>query len=171
MTPINPDWVRWIIASLYSHFHQSIEVEQGLQTHMTGERFDLKFRKNTHCEVRVDGPRFKEISKGLFYVYLEVNIFVSVNMGNETPTTSKKHQLYGMAIEQGKVLKALSQAIPILKLGSGINDTGEQLCCLTLSTASGRKDMIEINNYGQIDQNVPLQQSSLEAHYFMECEF
>ena len=139
-----------------------IEVQQELQTHMTGERFDLKYRKENHCEVRVDGPRYKEVSKAYFHVYVEINIFASINM-------TKK--LYTMDIVQGKIQYAMTHAIPIYKLGNGTEDTGEQICCLTLLDNKNPKDAIETNNFGQIDPHVPLQQCALEGHYQMECDF
>jgi hypothetical protein len=163
MTPINPNWTRWIVAGITKHFHNTIQVEQGLQTIDAGIAFNMGTREDAHCEVRIDGPRFKEISKGYFNAYVEVNIFISINMD--------KHNMYKMPTVMGIVQNAMSQIITIYRVGNGPADDGTKVCCLTLIDNNNPKEAVETNNFGQIDPNVHLHQAAIEAHYEMEGDF
>lgn len=163
MTPINPDWTRWIVASITKHFHNAIEVEFGIQTIDPGIYFSTTTRESKYCEVRVDGPMFKELSKGYFNARVQVNIFISIDMDRTDMTV--------MPTIMGIVQNAMSKSIVVERLGSGENDDKSKVCCLTLIDSYGLRDAIETNNYGQIDPNVPLHQATCEAHYEMESDF
>lgn len=163
MTPINPDWTRWIIASITKHFHNAIEVTHDIKTHDPGSIYRLRDREGTHVEVRVDGPRFKELSRAYFNAYVEVNIFINVDIS--------EIDLYKMPTVMGLVQNALTQPIIIQRLGSNPQDDKSKVCCLTLVDNANPKEAVETNNFGQIDPNVPLHQAACEAHYELESDF
>jgi len=163
MTPINPRWTKWIIASITKHFHNTLQVDAGIQTHDPGTYYTTKDREDQHCEVRVDGPRFKELSKAYFNAYVEVNIFISVDMDRQ--------DMLKMPIMMGTVQNAMTQTITVYKLGNDAEDDGSKVCCLVMLDNSNRTEAVETNNFGQIDPNVPLHQAACEAHYELESDF
>ena len=163
MTPINPRWTKWIIASITKHFHHKLQVDAKIQTHDPGSFYKIGNRESQHCEVRVDGPRFKELSKAYFSAYVEVNIFISVDMDRKN--------IFQMPTVMGIVQNAMTQTITVYKLGNDEEDDGSKVCCLVLIDSNNRKDAVETNNFGQIDPNVPLHQAACEAHYELESDF
>ncbi len=163
MTPINPNWTKWIIASITKHFHDRLQTISGIHTHDPGSYYRLNNRDSEFCEVRVDGPRFKEISKGYFSSYVEINIFISIDMD--------KGDMLRMPTLMGTVQNAMTQPIVIYRLGNGCDDDKSKVCCLTLIDSANKKEAVETNNFGQIDPNVPLHQAACEAHYELESDF
>lgn len=163
MTPINPRWTKWIIASITKHFHNLLEVDSGIQTHNPGTHYSLAERESEHCEVRVDGPRYKELSKAYFNAYIEVNIFMSVDMD--------RSDMFKMPTMMGIVQNALTRPITVYRLGADAEDDGTKVCCLVLVASTHPKEAVETNNFGQIDPNVPIHQAACEAHYELEGDF
>jgi len=163
MTPINPRWTKWIIASITKHFHTKLQIDAGIQTTDPGRRYKLSNRDSQHCEVRVDGPRFKEISRAYFNAYVEVNIFMNVDIDRE--------DILKMPTLMGIVQNAMTQPITVYKFGNDAEDDGSKVCCLVLVDSSNKKEAVETNNFGQIDPNVPLHQAACEAHYELESDF
>lgn len=163
MTPINPRWTKWIIASITKHFHDKLQVDAKIPTHDPGTHYSLKERESQHCEVRIDGPRYKELSPRYFNAYIEVNIFISVDMD--------RGNMLKMPILMGTVQNALTQTITIYRFGTDPEDDGSKVCCLVLYYNTHAKEAVETNNFGQIDPNVPLHQAACEAHYELESDF
>ena len=72
MTP-NPNWPRWIKASIAQHFKNAIGTN--LFVHLEGEDRRTK-DKHAYCEVRLDGPKSNELSKGYWEIDITIDVLV-----------------------------------------------------------------------------------------------
>jgi hypothetical protein len=117
--------------------------------------------KASYVEIRVDGPYFTERSKDDFLLTLEVNLLV------QTVIDPSKN-LYEHSATCGVCSGAMT-TIPVYKLGNEVGDDLSQIGCLEREDEKPR-DHVKVNNFGQIETDVKLQQSTVEAHYKIELE-
>jgi hypothetical protein len=147
----NPNWNRWLRASVIKHFATELAI---FNPHVEGvKRTDMC--KDDFCEIRMDGPYFAEISKNVYDVTVEVNILIQTAM-----TRSKN--LYTHEIIGGAVCAAFV-TIPVFKLGQESGDDGTQIGCLQRMDQPQRP--IKVNDFGQIEAATLLRQATVEGHY------
>lgn len=150
----NPNWNRWLRASVNKHFAAQLSAYNVFIEGMKRTRND----KDDFCEIRMDGPYFREVSKDYFEVYIEVNILV------QTAITRSKN-LY----QHEDILGAASAAfttIPVFKLGSNDGDDESQIGCLNLR--SQPQDPVKVSDFGQIKAETELRQACVEGHYTIQ---
>jgi len=122
------------------------------------EGLDKDTNPPTAAEFRMDGPRFKEISKGYWEVWIAINVFISVTMKDDD--FHDKYRLFGT------IAQALNTTIPVFKFGDGIDDDREvQVGCFNLIQDSFNH--IQVNYFGQIEKVIRVEQGTVEAHYRM----
>ena len=143
---MNKDWPRWIWASLTTYF-----------TSKLNPLFIEGFDRNTNAEsdfyeLRINGPVFHELTKDQWLITIDVNVLVTST--KDQNDAYKVHRLVGVAAE------AFIKAIAVMRYG---DDPDEQIGCFALSD-----DGIIITNFGQIDVDVNVLQSTIEATYSME---
>ena len=149
---MNELWPLWITASLNSHAESALTNK--IDFYFEGADRDTA-KLSSWAEIRVDGPSFtKNGSKNEYDITMEINILVSTRMGTGS-------QSYAPYVNSGKACLIFTDDIPIYKLGQ--NQDGTHLGCLTLT--KGRREKIAVSNFGIIDPQVKIFQSSIEAHY------
>lgn len=156
MSTINPHWNRWIRASIAKWF----EDHKGdmVMFHEGDDRTTDKIPE--FVEVRMDGPRIKELSKN----YFRLDVFVNAL----TQCAMNKDNVYAHEVLKGKVQAIFERCIPVMKYGNGADDDRTvQLGTLTLQY-SRPLDQLKVADFGQIDEVVRLQQATVEGHYRME---
>ena len=154
---INPNWSRWIFASLSKHFYDAYTAA-GVPLFIEGQHRDTR-QLPDFFEMRVDGPDLHEISKDCYYFRVEVNILVQSVM-NDT-NYHRIHQNVGVAAA------AFAKAIPVYRKGNGPQDDQSFVGCLQLLQNKSSRDFLEINHFGQIDVSTKLIQATVEGHYKM----
>jgi len=152
MSTANPNWSKWIFASVCQHFRGTL---LGVDLFIEGERratSDLQ----SFCELRIDGPDLTEVSRNEFRAYMEINVLIQQAIGND---------LYALRAVAGEVQAAFTD-IPIFKYGSGVGDDGSSVGCLQLIQKEPR-ERIAFRYFGRIKPDVPLEQATVEGHYEM----
>lgn len=145
---MNPNWPRWIWASVSKWFSDIIT--PNIPMYVEGDDRGTGLLA-TYTEFRMDGPTGKEQNKGIWALYIAINVLVVVKK-NETDT----HTQFKI---QGQVTNAFTQVIPIYRYG----DDDGFIDCLTLRTDN--RNGIIISQFGQISPDLNVLQSTIEGHY------
>lgn len=152
--PANQNWPRWIFASVSKHFNDR---RGGLAFYIEGQERNVPAPKDL-LELRLDGPYLTEVNKDYWRLYIEVSILIQAIKDD-----ADYHRIHS---HSGLVAQAFT-TIPVYKFGVGVDDDQTQLGCLELVQNLGKRERIQINNFGQIEQSTPLLQTSVEGHYEM----
>lgn len=141
---MDPNWIRWIVASLNKHFKNSITIPVYLENE--NRRTDPL---EDYAEFRWSGPRFSEQSKDYWYIEVDIDVLVfSKGTGRNG---------YTPEVGIGSVLAAFTADIPVFQLP----DPNLQLGCL-------RKEQdIIVTNFGLPKDQGRLRMASVEATYCM----
>lgn len=155
----NPNWPRWIFATVSKHFTDAAAVAN-LPMFIEGQHRNTRKLKD-FFELRMDGPTLREVSKGCWVLRIEVNILVQSTMND-----SNYHRIHQNV---GILSAAFVKSIAVFKLGKDDPDPDDQtfLGCLNLLQNRESQDFLEINHFGQIEVNTKLVQASVEGHYSM----
>jgi len=153
----NPNWPRWIFATVSKHFTDAGTVA-GFPLFIEGQHRATRKLKD-FFELRMDGPTLREVSKGCWILRVEINILVQSTM--DDTNYHRIHQSVGVAAA------AFEKAISVFKFGNNPQDDQTFVGCLQLLQSRETRDYIEINHFGQIDPQTKLVQSSVEGHYKM----
>ena len=153
----NPNWPRWIFATVSKHFTEAAQ-EAELPLFIEGQHRSTRKYKDL-LELRMDGPTLREPSKGCWYLRLEINILIQSTMDDKN--YHRIHQNVGV------VAAAFEKAISVYKYGNNPQDDKTFVGCLQLIQNRETRDFIEINHFGQIDPKTNLMQASVEGHYKM----
>lgn len=149
------NWPRWIIASIAQHFNAG---RQGLVMFLEGE--DHEENISDYIELRIDGPYILELSRKYYQLDVEINVFVMSSKNAE--------DLYKIYRDCGTVAACFSGAIPVFKLGDGIDDDQSLLGCLVMPRTKDQREALRISHFGQVSAVTPILRSSVEGHYQME---
>jgi hypothetical protein len=103
-------------------------------------------------EVRLDGPDYKEVSKGCFKVHVSVNHIITVLVDEQ--------DLYVYDKVMGLAQAMYENCIPVFKYGDGPDDDNSGLFELI------RVDKLRTIQYGQVNEKTRLLQGSVTGEYF-----
>lgn len=153
MSAPNPNWARWTYSSFAQYFTTAIApfplFIEG-QDRRTNDKTD-------YAELRIDGPFMKECSKGYWELVIEISILV-VGYINET-------DLWKQSRNCGLVSSTF-QAVSMKNFGNA--DPPMDIGCYEIFT-DGR-DRILISNFGQINADSQMLQSTVDAKYRMTLQ-
>ena len=156
MSQINPNWDRWIFASVSNHFN-TLAIAVPLPLFIEGQHRDTREIKD-FFELRLDGPRMTEVSANNWQIRIEINCLVQSAM-DETN--------YHRIRQNTGVVAAMFTGIGIFKYGDGLDDDQSQIGCMILLQDKRGRDFLEISHFGQIEPATKLLQSTVEGHYEM----
>lgn len=156
---MNPNWTRWIHASLNQYVKTELE-KLGVVVFFEGQSRELISDKKDSVEFRWNGPYGRERSKGWWQLEIQVN-FVINSLTNRQDTYTHRQIV-------GQVQSILKNSINVMKYGEGNGDDSTLLGCLQLRT-DGRDGII--TDYFGRQQDVELEQSTVEATYVMTGTF
>lgn len=148
---INVNWNRWILASALTHFTGLV----GENMILDGEDRDGLDKDPLFAEFRLDGPRILQQAANYYRLWFAINIVVTAAI--DPVDLTKKHDLIG------DIVNAFSLELPIMKYGTGGGDDSSLLECATLSDDFP----VRVNNLGQIDKNIRIEQATIEGHYLL----
>ena len=153
MSAPNPNWTRWIHASITKHYLDNVATVD----------FPCKIRQASDVnvpswfELRIDGPEIGQFTANEWYLALEINILIS--------TDKNSANMWQHETNCGVIQGHWGTSFEITKEGDEAGDDNTHVGCLQLQT--GRDHSRELSNFGNIERNVPLLQSMSEAHYQM----
>lgn len=145
---IDPNWSRWIYASVSGLFYSNISPEYPLLIDGTHRPTELP---PVLIEFRMTGPTYRELNNNEYELAIIVNCLYKISM-SETDF----HLPYKVV---GKVSSVFGTPTPIYKKGDGVDDTGDLIGCLTLKSGP------RVLHYGQIAKDVLVEQGSIEGTY------
>jgi hypothetical protein len=153
---------RWIFQSLALHF-KSVADGISLLYFVEGidERSNDTMQEN-HVELRVSGPKLKEVSKGYFNVMVTVNFLFTKNMNEVGADAFDLIQWTGVFADE------MLQPIPIYKKGNGLEDDGTLVGCLQVH--KGRNEAVRVFQFGQLDKHTRIRQAEVDALYGMNYQ-
>ena len=151
---------RWIFQSIAVHF-KSTANGISLPYFVEGihERSDGTMR-DSHVELRVSGPEFKEVSNGEYNVKVVINFLFTKNMDERSADAFDLIQWTGVFAD------AMLDPIPIYKFGTGPEDDDDVLVgCLRVH--KGKNEAVRTYHFGQLDKDTRVRMSELDAVYGM----
>lgn len=152
---MDPNWLRWIVASITKHFADALNGSLYLQIEGTDRRTD---QLQDYAELRYDGPTFDELSKGYWCIHINLDVLVCSKINDVN--------IYTPQVDVGVVLAAFTSDIPIFCYGNGQQDDPNlQLGCMVLKPYADVP--IRVTNFGINREQVRLRQASVEATYRM----
>jgi hypothetical protein len=152
---MNPNWTRWIHASISDYF-KDYGRRIGLSIQVEGQ--DKPKRPEDWVELRWDGPLANETTRNNWILELDINCLISSVLGRKDVHKHKRIV--------GEIQSVMPKDFPIYRFGDDpIIDTQDLLGCMTLRPDN--REGIITSYFGQIDVDVLLEQSSVEAHYRM----
>lgn len=146
---INPNWSRWVFASVTYFFDQR---KQSRMMFIEGQERQTQDQQD-YFELRLDGPDFLELSRSYFQVTIFVNI---LTVTVRDPTDFHKHER-----DLGIGTAAFETNIPVYKFG---DDSTALLGCLVLQRE------VDVQRFGQQDPNVQVLESTIQGTYRMHIE-
>ena len=153
MSAFNTNWPRWIKASLTKHF----ESYKGDLTFILEDVPMDVADPRERVEFRTDGPDFSEPSDGWWIGRVVVNLLLVLQIS--------KSDAYRVERFIGQMQAAFIH-VCIKKYGSAGGDDGTHVGTMYVSPA--RYPKIAVDRFGQLDPNIKLDYTTLEAEYLIE---
>lgn len=144
---IDPNWTRWSYHSIVFHFSERLKEKAHI--YVEG-RVKANPEPLPRFEIRIDGPYIREVSRGLFYLDVEINILLLSSISSE--------DLYDHQGLAGLAASAFTDIIDVKRLGLDNSSLG----CYQL-----RSNSIIVTNFGALQPTNTLLASSVEGHYRM----
>lgn len=149
----NPDWDRWIFATMSGDFAQQFDTDY--QVFVEGTHRGLPDDTEL-VEFRLDGPHQKQPSKGYFILECEINILCRSYMDDD--------DFHKMRRLVGKVKSWLGQDHCIYRYGDGLNDDDSLLGTLQLKNR-GPRNTVRVNHFGQVDHQYRIEEATVAASF------
>ena len=148
---INVNWNRWILTSAFTHFTARV----GENLVLDGMDRDGLEDDPLFAEFRMDGPRYQQLTTNYYRLWFAFNIVVTSAI--DPVDLTKKHDLIG------DIVNAFTLELAINRYGDGVGDDDSLLECATLD----RDAPIRVNQLGQIDKDIRIEQATIEGHYLL----
>ena len=160
MADINPNWPRWIAASLAVYYKVVADaLSIPLLVEGIDERESGKMEKD-RAELRINGPFIKQPSNGYFQLNVDSNILLTDLMGGEEENS------YNLMNWAGAFQQAAEKAIPVYRYGpdtAGVDDSS-LVGCLTVR---GRKEGPDVFHFGQVSTDSRVRQAAVDTQHWM----
>jgi hypothetical protein len=158
----NKNWPRWMKASMYKWFIDVIQKKNNVTCFIeTTEHIDKNGNYITKldrwAEARFNGPITTPVTGSQFHHTVIINFLISTKLDQKN--------IYEHDATVGLVYEAYVNSIPVFKFGTGPDDDQSLLGCFQLE--ADNKNAIQVAHFGQLDVDVKLTQSIIEAHYNM----
>lgn len=150
---------RWIQASLAVYF-DTVAATIPLTFFVEGvdERSDDSMQVE-HAELRVNGPYVREVSRNYWRIHVDINVMLTDYMKMSTESA------YDINHWGGVFLNAMLENLPIFKLGSGVDDDGSLIGCLTQRT--GFSEPVRLIHFGQVSREDRIRQAVVDGRFEM----
>ena len=156
----NPNWARWIFASLATQMKQ-VAVDNKLPVLIEGldERTTQFMDATDRAEIRITGPFTRDLSNNYYELAVDMNVlFVSrFELGKNN---------YDMMSHVGAYQAAMDAPIPIYKYGNQPGDD-EHVCIGVMEPRNRRGDAVRVMYFGQADLTNRVKQALVDARYVL----
>lgn len=161
MSTPNPNWPRWIRASINDYFAEvADEYDLPILVEGIDETEPEKLRAMNHVELRVFGPSLKKRSG-------DFNLRVGINLLFTELMHGKEANAYDIITQVAAFQAAMQEPIPVYKHGLGVGDNSQtHIGCLAL--VSGRNESVEFYDFGQVGKEERVRQLMLDARYYID---
>ena len=146
---INPDWARWIFASV-AKYYREVATDISIPMYLEGTD-QITADLTEYFELRIMGPQVFQSNKSN---RLDIDINLLVTVAKSKPNNYRIHEIGGLL--QSKVAN-----IPICKIGSKPGDDNSQIFCLTLRNDQPVKWVF----LGRIEKSTGLLQGVVDSRY------
>lgn len=155
--PNNPNWGRWIAASVTNQFSEDF-AESGYKIYVDGQILKESTSEKGQIDLRIDGPSYsREPSRG-YFVLGGITINAHVQVYNSEDLWEER-RISGLLEEW------LGKDRCIYRHGTGIYDDLTFVGSLVYQ-ARGRLDGVKTHHFGK-EENDNIEQLSVEASYNM----
>ena len=157
----NPNWARWIFASLATYLKE-VATENEIKALVEGvdDRTDEIMQASQHVEIAITGPFSREMSRNYYELRVGVRLLIQDRMDNPPKNRYSSQEVAGIYHE------ALDAVIAVYRYGNNPDDDQTHLGCL--SPARGRNDALRVFHFGQMTPTDRLRQSMVDCWYVME---
>lgn len=147
------DLPRWIISSANYYYTENIDI---VPIEVTG---DMRNQDNEkYAELRIDGPTFKRRPGNRIYAEIEVNFLITIKLDfNESD--------YFLQKVQGQIYQVAEKDLLIYKYGAEVGDDESFIGCMSIVPLTRTDRAIRISNFGEVEADKRILQSSMEFHY------
>jgi len=151
---INPNWPRWVFASVSKHF---IDIIEATDTKVYVEGDDRNTNEfKTFIEFRMDGPTEKRLTK------IESDLRIEISLLVTTMKDDKDAHILERYI--GNASLGFTTGISVFRFGDSPDPENPLFeGCLTLETESKRA--LIISKFGLVQTDLPVLQATLNAFY------
>jgi hypothetical protein len=152
MANIQADWTRWCHHSIVKHFHDALNAKG--YVHVEGRQLPDP-DPIPRFEIRIDGPYFNQVSKGCWFLDVEINVLIV--------TARNARDVYLHQRIVGAAAAAFTDVIEVKKYG----DDESLIGCFQEKSVDKMNERIVISNFGIVDPTNRLNMSTAEGHYQM----
>jgi hypothetical protein len=165
--PADPNWARWIFASVADHLKTvAVNVDLPVLVEHFDERTEAFERATTKAEIRITGPFTTEQSLGYFRIWVDANVLLTSRYDGSAKNP------YDILKYAGLFHEAMDSPIPVWNYGAelgdyvdGQPDTQQFLGCLVPRT--GPNDSVRVINFGQLHATDKIKQTAVDARYVL----
>ncbi len=151
----DPNWQRWIYASLATYF-KTVCDDNDIPIFIEGSPRTTDDLEDW-VEIRILGPDW---NSGTAIEWVADNIEVSALVMSKLNQTNN----YRIHDNIGIIVDAFVAPIPVFKLGTGVGDDQSQITCLQSKTKG--RDQIKVAPFGQVDPNTQLLRASVDGFFW-----
>lgn len=163
----NPNWARWIFASVGYHLKQaSTGTGAAILVEHLDERTEAFMQAADRAEIRITGPFVQELSKGCYRLWVDANVLLTSRYDGAKKNANDIIKFAGV------FQAAMDLPIPVWNYGNeaddwkdGQPDTQVHIGCLL--PRPGKNESIKLFHFGQTDKTDKLKQTVVDARYVM----
>lgn len=159
----NPNWARWIFASVAYHLKQVAQAHavSVLVEHLD-ERTPTFMQASDRAEIRITGPFSQKLSEGYYRIWLDANVLLTSRYDGEVKNA------YTVLKNAGYFHEAMDQPIAVWNYGNEAGDYPDSQVFLgCLMPRPGRNESVRVLNFGQLDKTDKVKQTAVDARYVM----
>lgn len=159
MSAPNPNWDRWILASISTHFKVAILDVFSLPMFVEGQHRETN-KDQAWFEVRVDGPFQRQQQKDCWLLTVEVNCLISTSIDD--------FNFHDHRQNTGNVSSGFANCINVFRFGDSNPVPDDQTLLGVLKLRKGEEGRVITTHFGQLEPRVKMQQTTIEGHYEMQ---
>jgi hypothetical protein len=156
---LDANLARWTMASIAVYFKDVADtISLTFFVEGVDEREPDTMRQE-HAELRVSGPYVRELSHDYWRVHIDINIMLTDYMKMST------EDAYDINRWGGVFLTAMTDPIPIFRFGTGPDDDGSLVGCLT--QRKGFSEPARLIHFGQVSREDRIRQAVVDGRFEM----
>lgn len=163
--PANPNWARWIFASVADYLKQvATDVSLPVLIEHFDERTATFEHATDHAEIRITGPFTQELSHNYHRIWVDANVLLTARYDGQ------RKNPFNILKYAGLFHEAMASPIPLWNYGNEpgdyvASDPASQVFLGCLEPRPGKNDSVRVLNFGQMDKTDKIKQTAVDARY------